>query len=165
MASAARAAADAVESIPSGDDWQPSVNNAPPEEMFKRAGDMSGYYDLIAKQQAGTLGIDDMDLARTVVETLTTNLQLMEWNASRGLGNVKGLQSYRNQLTQAQQVLQQLQMRQSAGEQPTPTRRVDLKLSLNGRSYGSVQTDDAGASALEQMLRDLEQAARASGYH
>ncbi|MFN3415886.1 MAG: tape measure protein [Caldimonas sp.] len=165
MASAARAAADAVESIPSGDDWQPSVNNAPPEEMFKRAGDMSGYYNLIAKQRAGTLSVDDLDQARAVVEAFKTNLQLMEWNASRGLGNVKGLQSYRNQVGQVQQILQQLEMRSSAGEQPAPTRKVDVRLSMNGRSYGSVQTDDAGASALEQMLRDLEQAARASGYH
>lgn len=165
MAGAARDAADAIQSIPSGDDWQPSVNNAPPDEMFKRAGDMRGYFDLIAKQQAGTLTVDDMDLARTVVETLKTNLRLMDWNASRGLGNVKGLQSYRNQLGQAQQSLQQLEMRSSGGEQPAPARRVDLRLSMNGRSYGNVRTDDAGASAIEQMLRDLEQAARASGYH
>lgn len=165
MASAARAAADAVESIPSGDDWQPSVNNAPPEEMFKRAGDMSGYYDLISKYQKGLLTVDDIDQARAVVDALTTNLKVMEWNNRRGLGNPKGLFANRNQLRQVQDILRELEMRSGAGEQPAPTRKVDVRLSMNGRSYGSVQTDDAGASALEQMLRDLEQAARGSGYH
>ena len=38
-------------------------------------------------------------------------------------------------------------------------RTQTINLQLNGRSYGAVQTDDAGAASLQALMRGLQDAA------
>ena len=46
---------------------------------------------------------------------------------------------------------------------PTPARTVNVNLSLNNTSYGTVATDDAGVAALQRLMEELQRAKSAAG--
>lgn len=46
---------------------------------------------------------------------------------------------------------------------PEPTRTVNVNLTLNNTSYGTVATDDAGVAALQRLMEELQRAKSAAG--
>lgn len=142
-------------------------------------------FNLYAKQQSGSLSVNDLAAARAALEAARNNARL----GQAGSVSIEGRRDDQMWIGRLQVIVSELeamqadqaaaQSRASAAPSPAPaaaavttrapapapapTQNVSFNLQINGTSYGSISTDEAGRSVMQAFLSALQQAQARTG--